>query len=153
MSEPFWRKQLPSIVFGLLNVFAIGLGMGVPFFAILLGFAVGWWYSRHTEAALPAAPDILRVRLRALLAAAAALATVTFVVMLIIWGGAIPSALDPSFDAAAWGIPLILYTSQASAIGWLVLMIVIAPVLQFMAVVTGGVVGLAVRPRDAGDPQ
>lgn len=153
MSEPFWRKQLPAIAAGLLNVFAIGLGMGVPFFAILLGLVVGWWYARHMEPVSASAPDVMRAALGALLGAAGALAAVTFVLMLVIWGGAIPSAFDPSFDAARWGIPLILYKAQASLIGWLVLMIVISPALQFMAVVTGGVLGLAVRRKPAGDPQ
>ncbi len=156
MSRSFFRKQMPSIAVGLLDVFVIGLGMGVPFFAILLGFGVGWWYARRATAApeADAMPRSTRDVVRALVGAAGALAAVTFVVALLVWAGAIPNAFDPSFDAAGWGIPLILYTSQPSMIGWLALMIVISPALQFMAVVTGGALALAVRrPEAAGSSQ
>jgi hypothetical protein len=34
---PLWRASLPYIVIGLLDVFAIGLGMGVPVLAIVYG--------------------------------------------------------------------------------------------------------------------
>lgn len=151
LREPFWRTHLPAIVVGLADVFLIGLGMGVPILAILLGFGAGWWVARRAAPPLVPGADVLRVRVRGLLGPAGALAALSFVVVLAVWGPWIPSAFDPAFDAKAWGIPLILYTSQASMIGWLALMIVISPVLQFMAVVTGGALGLAWRaPRTDG---
>lgn len=148
MSHPFWRQQAPFIIIGLLDVFAVGFGMGVPVFAILLGFPVGWWVARRLMEA-PPAPDSPRPILRSLVAAAAALMTATFIVLAVVWGPQVPMAFDPSADALGWGIPLILYTSRASIIGWLVLMLLISPVLQFMAVVTGGVLRLAGKASPA----
>lgn len=145
---PFERRLIPAIVVGLIDVFAIGFGMGVPIFAILLGFPVGWWYAPRAAAALPPESDVPRATLRALLGAAVALAGVSLAVLLVVWGPHIPKAFDPAFSAAEWGIPLILYTSRASTIGWLLLMLVISPALQFMAVLTGGAAGLAAKRRE-----
>lgn len=147
MSEPLWRQNLPAIVIGLIDVFAIGLGMGVPVFAILFGFGVGWWAARSALATQPPEADIPRTAIRSLVAAALALATVSFLVLLAVWGPSTPIAFDPAVDAAEWGVPLILYTSQASKIGWLLLMTVISPALQFMAVVAGGTLRLALRSK------
>lgn len=147
LKEPFWRTHLPAIAIGLLDVFLIGMGMGVPFFAILLGFGVGWRLGRR-PAPVPAVPDDpVRIRARSLLGSAGSLAALSFFVLLAVWGPTLGNAFDPDFDAAGWGIPLILYTSQASTIGWYALMLVISPLLQAMAVLAGGVVGLTVRPR------
>ena len=44
---------------------------------------------------------------------------------------------DPAADLANFGIPLILYEPTASFIGWLVLMIVISPFLQFLMMLFG----------------
>jgi hypothetical protein len=159
MQQSFMRQQAPAIAVGLLDVFAIGLGMGVPFFAIPLGFGVGWWLARRQAAtayveraasgagAGSHAAGAVRAPLRALLGQALALVGVTLATLLVVWGPHIPKAFDPAVEAADWGIPLILYTSQPSVIGWLVLMLVISPALQFMAVVTGGVLGLAATPK------
>lgn len=147
MHRSFWREHLPEILISLANVFAVGLGMGVPVFAILLGFPVGWWLVRRIQrTAAPAGLDAA-TGLRQLLAWGAGLAVVTLLLMLFIWSAQIPNALDPGFDTAGFGIPLILYTPQASMIGWLVLMIVISPVLQWMAVLTGGALALVTKPR------
>ena len=151
---PFERRLIPAIAIGLADVFVIGLGMGIPVFAILLGFPVGWWLTRRRAVAdaLPLEADAPRASIRALLGAAGALAFASFVVLLVVWGPHIPGAFDPGFDAAEFGIPLILYGSQASMVGWLVLMLVISPVLQFMAVLTGGVAGLAAKRRTPREP-
>lgn len=145
MNQPFWRQHLPAIVIGLLDVFAIGLGMGVPVFAILLGFGVGWWVARTATAEMPSDADVSRTMLRSLVSAALSLAAVSLLLLLVVWGPSAPLAFDPAIDAAEWGVPLILYTSQASKIGWLVLMIVISPALQCMAVLTGGMLRLSLR--------
>lgn len=150
--RPLWRVNLPYIVIGLLDVFAIGLGMGVPVLALVYGAGVGWWLVRRGPQVLPEAlpaldgTSIPRAVLRTLLARSAALASVSFVVLLAVWGPSIPLAFDPAFDTAASGIPLILYTPHASMIGWLVLMIVVSPVLQFAITVASGALALAVRP-------
>jgi len=143
----FWRDHLPEIIMALANVFAVGLGMGVPVFAILLGFPVGWWLVRRFQrAAGPAGLDPA-TGLRQLLVWGAGLAGVTLLLALVIWSPQVPNAFDPGFDAVEFGIPLILYTSQASMIGWLVLMIVVSPVLQWMAALTGGALALVTTPR------
>lgn len=150
MSQPFWRQHLPAITIGLVDVFAIGLGMGVPVLAILFGFVVGWWVARSALAALPPDADVPRATLHSLTLSAVGLAAVSFVVLVVVWGPSAPIAFDATIDAAEWGIPLILYTSQASKVGWLVLMVVVSPVLQFMAVVTGGELRLSLRSRRVG---
>lgn len=151
LDRPLWRVNLPYIVIGLLDVFTIGLGMGVPVLAIAYGAGVGWWIVRRGPAVLPeaspvpAGPSIPRSALRVLLAQAAALAVVSLMVLLMVWAPSIPLALDPQLDAAATHIPLIFYTPRASMIGWLVLMLFISPLAQFAATVTGGVLALATR--------
>ena len=150
MSQPLWRQNLPAIGVGLIDVFAIGLGMGVPVFAILLGFGVGWWVARSALDELPLEADVPRAKLRSLTLAGVALASASFVVLLVVWGPSVPIVVDPAVDAAAWGIPLILYTSRASKIGWLLLMTVVSPALQFMAVVTGGMLRFALRAKRSG---
>lgn len=141
-TTPFWRMHTPAIIIGLLNVFAIGLGMGVPVFAILLGFPVGWWLGRRLTGAPFEAGQA-----RGLLLAASALAGASFVVLAVLWGPQLPIALDPATDAASYGIPLILYTSRASLIGWFALMLIVSPVLQFMAVLTGAMTALGFPER------
>ncbi|MDP2299123.1 MAG: hypothetical protein Q8M55_00240, partial [Actinomycetota bacterium] len=74
-TTPFWRHHIAAIVIGLLNVFAIGLGMGVPIFAIGLGFPVGWWFATR-----PGAGPIARATLLQLVLAAAGLAGSSLVV-------------------------------------------------------------------------
>ncbi|MHB1135999.1 MAG: hypothetical protein ACYCXR_05715 [Coriobacteriia bacterium] len=157
--RPLWRVNLPYIVIGLLDVFAIGLGMGVPALALVYGAGVGWWLVRRGPQVLPEAlpapegPSISRAALRSLLAQSAALAAVSLVVLLALWGPSIPLAFDPEFDTAGSGIPLILYTPHASMIGWLVLMIVVSPVLQFAITVASGALALAARPYSSGRSQ
>ena len=129
-----WRR---IAALGVLDVFAVGAGMGVPVFAIALGFAAGWWLAR-------------RLGLRRALAWSAGLAGLTFVMMALIWGPQLTLLADPAFDAAAWGIPLVLYTSRPSFLAWEAAMIVGGPVLQFMACATTTALVVAARPG-AGD--
>lgn len=143
METPFWRQHLSSITIGLLDVFAIGLGMGVPVFAIALGFPVGWWFaSRQLQMHPQAEPELHRAipasLIRTLLVQSATVTLVTFLLLTVVWGPQLPAAFDPSVQAREWGIPLLLFTSQASKIGWMVLMLLVSPALQFMALVTAG---------------
>ncbi|PKQ15778.1 MAG: hypothetical protein CVT67_07955 [Actinobacteria bacterium HGW-Actinobacteria-7] len=120
------------VVLALVDLVAVGAGMGVPLFAILWGFPVGWWLARSRG-------------LHEALGGGALLAGLTAAVMLALWGPQLRFLADPGFDAKAWGIPLVLYTSRASFIGWEILMMVISPVLQFMASATAA--ALTVLPN------
>lgn len=134
-APPLWKAHLPSIVIALVDVFAIGLGMGVPVFAIVLGAPVGWWFARRQCVEAP-----LRETARALALAGAALATVSFVALAVVWGPSLHLAFGPDVSASEYGIPLIFYGERASMIGWFVLMLVVSPLAQFMTVVAAGVV-------------
>ena len=137
-ATPLWRAHLPSIVIALIDVFAIGLGMGVPVFAIALGAPVGWWFARRQRADAP-----IREVARSLLLAGVALAAVSFVALAVVWGPSLHLAFGPDVSASDYGIPLILYGERASMIGWFVLMLVVSPLAQFMTVVVAGVVAHA----------
>lgn len=149
MERPFWREHLSSITIGLLDVFAIGLGMGVPVFAIALGFPVGWWLARRQqhEFGLQPGDDVPRSMLRTLLVQAAALTMVSFIVLAVIWGMQLPTVFDPTVTASEWGIPNILYTSEASKVGWIVLMLLVSPVLQLAAVLASAMAAFALGRR------
>ncbi len=111
------------------DVLAVGVGMGVPIFAIAWGVPVGWWAAR--SAGLFEHREIAGFRNAFL--GSAAIAGLTFAMMVVIWGPQVSKLFDPAFNAEDWGIPLVLYTPSASFIGWLALMIVISPVLQLMS--------------------
>jgi len=137
VADPKWLNRfVPIAALVLADLVAVGMGMGVPAFAILLGFPAGWWLARSRG-------------LRGALRWGGALVAFTFVMMLAIWGPSIRLIADPAFDAAEWGIPLVLYTSAASFWGWQALMIVISPGLQFMAVATGAALATTLRDRTA----
>ncbi len=124
------RKLLkPLLVFILLDLFAVGVGMGVPIFAICLGFAAGWFF----PSILLNASSTLRQLLRHCLTAACLTSAFTFLLMLIIWGPLTQMLFDPSADIANFGLPMIFYEPTASFVGWIVLMVVISPCLQAIA--------------------
>jgi len=127
------------------DVVAVALGMGVPFFSILLGIPVGfvsaWRASRHARPT--------RAVLGRLLGEAALTAAFTFGLMAIIWGRVVPMLFDPSADLANFGIPMILYEPRASFVGWLVLMIVISPFLQVLVTLFAAVLTLILLPAPA----
>jgi hypothetical protein len=131
-----------TLAFVVLDLFAVGAGMGVPIFAILLGFAVGWF----TPSILRSAASNLHQLLRMCLTAACLTSGFTFLLMLIIWGPVTRMLLDPSADFENFGIPMILYDPKASFIGWIVLMIVISPFLQAVAGTFASSVRLAWLP-------
>ncbi len=86
-----------------------------------------------------------------MLLGAALTSAFTFVGMALLWGRFIPMLFDPTADLANLGIPLILYEPLASLIGWLVLMIVISPFLQFLMTLLGSHLTLLLRlPRSGG---
>lgn len=73
----------------------------------------------------------------------------TFVMMAVIWGRCIPMLFDPSADIANFGIPLLLYEPRASFVGWIVLMVLVSPFLQFLMTILGAHVGLLRGERSA----
>lgn len=129
----------PIIAFIFLDLFAIGIGMGVPIFAILLGFLVGWF----TPSILSRDVSDLRHLLKKCLTAAFLTSSFTFFLMLVIWGPISRMLLDPSADIANFGIPMILFEPLASFIGWIVLMIVVSPFLQVLTTAFASAVRLA----------
>ncbi len=128
-----------------LDVICVGLGMGVPFFCILLGFPCGLYLTRRMLLAAPGT----REALRSVFALSAAAASVTLVLMAVIWGQAqLPMLLDPAADLAHFGIPLILYSPRASFIGWFVLMVLISPFLQLLMALFGSYLVLLAHARE-----
>jgi hypothetical protein len=140
-----------------LDVVAVGMGMGVPFFCILLGFPAGWYAVRIAAARLergsgPA--DVLPpggvsvALLRRVFAYALIASGVTLLAMAVLWGWwGLAALFDPATDYVHLGMPLLLFEPKASFIGWLVLMIVVSPVLQLLAMVSGSHVALLVGKR------
>lgn len=139
----FSRRYVLSLVaLCFADVIAVGAGMGVPFFPILLGFAAGWILPAVVA---PAAADDRRL-LRLAAAAGALPCGVTLLFMLVIWGPIAAMLFDPSADIANFGIPLILFEPTASFIGWIVLMVAVSPALQLMATLSAAYVRIAWRP-------
>ncbi len=120
-------------LFFLLDIIATGMGMGIPFFNILLGFPVGWYIARRlSRLDLP-----FRQLLGKSLLWSALTASFTAVLMLVIWAPTASILFDPTADLVNFGIPMILYEPRASFIGWLVLMTLISPFLQFLMTLFG----------------
>jgi hypothetical protein len=127
----------------ILDVMMVAAGMGVPVFCILLGFPVGWFTAMRSRAYRADVYSAMKLNLRYVLVTSA----VTFVLMAALWGRMIPRFFDPVVDAGGMGLPLILYEPRASFVGWLVLMIVVAPALQFAWTLFGSYVTYLWRPR------
>lgn len=146
MSKFISRKLLfPILAFIFLDLLAVGAGMGVPIFAILLGFITGWF----TPSILGNNSSDMHQLLRKCLKAACLTSSFTLLLMLILWGPATRMLFDPLADFVNFGIPMILYEPKASFIGWIVLMIVISPFLQAVASTFGSSVRLAWLPPAA----
>jgi hypothetical protein len=121
------------VLFILADIVSIGMGMGVPFFCILLGIPLGWFLVLFVTDKTIRVQDILW---RVLVYAAVA-AGITMLGMLMIWLPMGTLLFDPTNDLTMTGVPLILYEPRASFIGWLVLMIVISPVMQLLTTLFG----------------
>ena len=122
----------PSVALGIyvfIDIICIGMGMGVPFFCILLGLPLGWYIVKRLVTEQADMRDILR---KVLLYAAIA-AAITVLGMLLIWGPlTVKSLSDPTTDFVETGVPMILFEPKASFIGWIVLMVIISPGLQLL---------------------
>jgi len=136
------RSRWTVAAYVLADVAAAGMGMGVPFFCILLGLPVGCAIAWRATGLVPRTHALLQ----RLLKEAALTASFTFLLMLAIWGRIVPMLFDPSADLANFGIPMILYEPRASFIGWLVLMMIISPTLQFLVAVVAANLTLMLLP-------
>ena len=123
-----WGKNKNNISwvlgFVITDIVCMGLGMGVPFFNILLGFPLGWHLASKFN-------DKQKVFRYSLLTSA-----FTFLMAAIIWLLAmLPYYFDSTKNIAEFGEPLFLFTPEASFWGWLVLMIVVSPFLQLLTTI------------------
>jgi hypothetical protein len=124
------------MAYGFLDLIAVGMGMGVPIFAILFGLFVGW----TIPAIVISGDSTFRQLLKDSLLASLLASCFTVLILMVIWGPATRMLLDPSANYENYGIPMILYEPKASFIGWMVLMMIISPALQFLAAVFSSVV-------------
>ncbi len=134
--------QLPLrwvlVLFVCADLVALAMGMGVPIFCILIGFPVGCYIGlRLAPQSLP-----LRSLLDRMLLWSAASSGVTCAFTLLLWGPLVLRLRASDAELANFGIPLILYHPRASFIGWLVLMMAVSPILQFLTTLFGAHVGL-----------
>ncbi len=129
----FWnigfKKAL--LIYIIIDLLCVGFGMGVPFFSIILGLPVGWYLAKRIYR-----PNLdVKVLLYKIFKYAIITSGFTLILMLVIWGMVIPMLWDANADFANFGIPMILYNPIASFVGWIVLMIVISPFLQFLTTI------------------
>jgi hypothetical protein len=138
--QPRKRLWLPIAIYAVLDVIAVGMGMGVPIFPIMLGFIVGWLLPAWL---VPSATSLSQLLVR-ILRWSAASAAWTFLQMAVIWLRTVPMLFNPSADVAQFGHPMILFEPVASFVGWIVLMVFISPFLQLLTTVFAATVRLAV---------
>jgi hypothetical protein len=146
MKKLFTRRILLSILaYCFLDLLALGIGMGIPIIAILMGFLVGW----ITPSILVPRGYSFRRALKTCLVVASWAAAFSFLVLITIWGPTMTMLADPKADFTHFGIPMILYDPTASFIGWIVLMVVISPTLQMLTTAFGASIRLAWLPPSA----
>jgi hypothetical protein len=136
------KRQGQLIAFVLLDVVSVGMGMGVPFFTILLGFPVGLFIpaipAYHTELSPRLLRSIIRISL--------VISGVTFIILAVLWLPSLSWLFDPARDLSNYGIPMILYEPKASFIGWMVLMVAVSPFLQFLMALFGSITRIVLSP-------
>jgi len=120
--------------FVVMDIFCMGLGMGVPFFNILFGFLLGWYLIKWISIGTSEMKDILK----RLLFYSSITAGVTFFIMLLIWGWSVKFLFATEAEMLNFGVPQILFEPRMSLIAWLVLMILISPFLQLLTTVFAG---------------
>jgi len=125
------NKKTAFIVYAILDTLFVGMGMGVPFFCILLGFPVGGYLAKRLTLSEKGLNDILSDVLKYSLYTS----FFTFIWMVVIWGQVSTMLLDPAADFANFGIPMILYHPKISFIGWIILMVFISPFLQLLCTI------------------
>lgn len=139
--KKFLSKRSGQIItYVFLDVISIAMGMGVPFFTILLGFPVGFLI----PSVLYDRPALSQNLLRSILRASVVVSGISFILLAVLWLPSLSWLTDPTRDVENFGMPMILYTPYASFIGWIVLMVVISPFLQFLMTVFGSLTRLAI---------
>ena len=92
---------------------------------------------------LPA--EISKDSLKTLLKAAGITSAVSMLVLGLIWLPSLSWLFEPGRDLAQFGMPMILFEPLASFIGWVALMVLVSPFLQFLMTVLGSVLRLIKR--------
>lgn len=124
--------KIAFALYFILNLLCVGAGMGVPIFCILFGFVVGWYIAAKVSKSGKGTGTVFREVFRY----AVICSTATFILMIVLWGRFCWAGLTtPGFDYKNTGIPLILFEPRCSFIGWMVLMIIISPFLQLLAII------------------
>jgi hypothetical protein len=132
MNKPIELKSKGAIIiYILIDLMCVGAGMGVPIFCILLGFPAGWYITKRVSAST----EQLYQKYHKIFKFSLFASVFTFMVMFIVWGGAVLINIDSSSDIQNFGHPYILYDPETSFIGWLILMIIISPFLQLLTTI------------------
>ncbi len=137
------KRRWALLLYAVLDTICVGAGMGVPIFCIPFGLPVGWAIATRATRE----PASIRQVLDRVLRWAALSAVFTCLLMAAVWSRAVGMLFDPAADLANFGIPLILYEPTVSFIGWLVLMIIISPFLQFLMTLFGAHLALLRQNR------
>ena len=124
------NAKIVFILYILIDMVCVGMGMGVPFFCILLGFPLGWYIAKRVSTSTEHSQMHYKVLKLSLLTSA-----FTFLLMIIIWGRTIPIVFGTMSDIENFGHPFILYDPKISLIGWLILMIFLSPFLQLLTTI------------------
>lgn len=132
------NKKAVFVIYIILDTLLVGIGMGVPFFCMLLGFPAGWYIAKRLTLSKMSTNDVLN----RILKYAIFTSCVTFAWMLAIWGPISAMILNNDTDFANFGIPMILYDPKISFIGWITLMIFISPFLQLIITIFASHVAL-----------
>ena len=136
------KKPFQIAIFLFLDLLSVGMGMGVPFFTILFGFLVGLIIPSIIQTDSELSPQFLASMLRAALLTSAA----SVMILALIWLPTLSWFFDSSRDLSNFGIPMILYSPRASYIGWIILMVLISPFLQFLMTLFGSIFRIVFFP-------
>lgn len=129
------KKSGQIALFLFFELLSIGMGMGVPIVTILYGFFVGLAIPWKIISDFDPSPQ----GLASILKTALITSTATLIFMALLWLPSLKWLFDSTLDISNFGIPMILYTPLASFIGWLILMILISPFLQFLMTLFGAI--------------
>jgi hypothetical protein len=122
------------ILYIIINLLCTGAGMGIPIFNIGFGLLVGWYLIRRNLLDTKES----NILLQKLMITGFITSMVTFIFMLLIWGWSISFLWGASERIINFGIPMLLFQPQASLIGWLLLMVIISPFIQFLLTIFSG---------------
>jgi len=134
VKKTFGQNAVGAVIaYVVFDILLAGLGMGTPAFCILLGLPFGWFAARRAEFYAPDLRHAMRRTLRYALVATG----VTVIVMAAIWGRLVPYLFERRVDPGNMGLPLDLYNTRASLVGWLTLMLGVGPAFQFLVAMFG----------------